>query len=55
MSAAEQFWIVVFVAVVIGVITGHLIERKRAQTTAELDRRRREHKAEVERAARKAL
>ncbi|MEE4662790.1 hypothetical protein V2L09_02510 [Pseudomonas alliivorans] len=55
MSASEQFWIVVFIAIVIGMITGHLIERRRSRSLEEFELRRRERKAEVERAARKSL
>ncbi|ETF07025.1 hypothetical protein [Pseudomonas moraviensis] len=55
MSASEQFWIVIFFAVVIGVIAGHFIEKRRNQSIKDFDRKRRERKAEVERAARKAL
>lgn len=55
MSATEQFWIVIFFAVVIGVIAGHLIEKRRRQSIEEFERKRRDRKSEVEREARKAL
>lgn len=55
MSASEQFWIVVFLAIVIGVICGHFIDRRRKRSVEESERKRRERKAEVERAARKSL
>ncbi len=54
MSASEQFWIVIF-AVVIGVIAGHFIDQRRQRSIEDFERKRRERKAEVERAARKAL
>ncbi|MBI6727697.1 hypothetical protein QIT82_gp59 [Pseudomonas phage psageK9] len=55
MSTSEQFWVVVFVVIVIGVIVGHFVEIRRNRSIQEFERRRRERKAEVERAARKSL
>lgn len=55
MSAPEQFWLVMFFAIVIGVITGHFIDKRRQRSIENFERKRRERKAEVERAARKAL
>lgn len=55
MSASEQFWIVVFLAIVIGVVCGHVIDRRRKRSFEGFERKRRERKAEVERAARKSL
>lgn len=55
MTAYEQFWIVIFVAIVIGVLCGHFIDRRRQRSVEEFERKRRERKAEVERSARKAL
>jgi uncharacterized membrane-anchored protein YhcB (DUF1043 family) len=55
MTPAEQFWIAVFLVVVVGVIAGHFIERRRQRSIEDFERKRRERKAEVERAARKAL
>ncbi len=55
MTLAEQFWIVIFLSLVVGVIAGHFIERRRKQSLAEFERKRKARKEEVERAARKAL
>ena len=55
MTAYEQFWIVIFLVIVIGVIAGHLIDRRRQRSLEDFERKRRECKAEVERASRKAL
>ena len=55
MSVSEQFWSVVFFAVVIGVIAGHFIDKRRQRSIEDFEWKRRERKAEVERAARKAL
>jgi hypothetical protein len=55
MSAAEQFWIVIFMAMVIGLLAGHFIDRRRLQSIEEFERGRRERKEEVERSARKSL
>ena len=55
MSTSEQLWLVIFLAVVIGLVTGHLIDRRRLRSIEEFERKRRDRKAEVERAARKAL
>lgn len=55
MSASEQFWIVIFFAFVFAVLAGHFIEKRRQRSIDEFERKRRERKAEVERAARKAL
>jgi len=55
MSTSEQFWVVVFVAIVIAVIVGHFVELRRNRSIQEFERSRRERKAEVERAARKSL
>lgn len=55
MTLAEQFWIVVFLVLVIGVIVGHFADRRRQRSIEDFERKRRGRKAEVERAARKAL
>ena len=55
MSPADQFWIVIFFALVIGVIAGHFIDRRRQRSIAEFEQNRKARKEEVERAARKAL
>jgi uncharacterized membrane-anchored protein YhcB (DUF1043 family) len=55
MSASEQFWIVIFFAVVIGVIAGHFIDKRRQRSIEEFESKLRGRRAEVERAARKAL
>ncbi|MBC3948334.1 hypothetical protein [Pseudomonas folii] len=55
MITSEQFWVVVFVAIVIAAIVGHFVERRRNRSIQDFERRRRERKAEVERAARKSL
>jgi len=55
MSPAEQFWIVIFLAMVIGVVTGHFIDRRRMRSIEEFEQKRRARKEEVERAARKTL
>lgn len=55
MTAYEQFLIVVFVAIVVGVFCGHFINQRRERSIKEFERSRRERKAEVERLARKAL
>lgn len=55
MTAYEQFITVMFLVVVTGVIAGHFIERRRQRSIADFERKRRDRKSEVERAARKAL
>ena len=55
MSPSDQFWIVMFLVVLLGVVAGHVIDRRRQRSIACYERKRRERKAEVERAARKAL
>ena len=55
MSAYEQIWVVMFLAVAIGVIAGHFIDKRRQRSFEDFERKRRDRKAEVERAARKAL
>ncbi|AMW64512.1 hypothetical protein QIT80_gp52 (endogenous virus) [Pseudomonas phage phiAH14a] len=55
MSAAEQFWVVIFLALVTVLIAGHFIDRRRKRSIEEFEQKRRERKTEVERAARKAL
>lgn len=55
MTAYEQFLIVVFIALVVGICCGHLINRRRQRSFEEYERARREKKADVERLARKAL
>ena len=55
MSAAEQFWIVIFMAMVIGLLAGHFIDRRRQRSIEEFEISRRNRKAEVEREARKLL
>ncbi|MCY1457542.1 hypothetical protein D9M71_748470 [compost metagenome] len=55
MTAYEQFWVVVFFAIVVGVLCGHFIDRRRQRAIEDFERKRRERKAEVERSARKAL
>jgi hypothetical protein len=55
MSLVDQFWIVIFLVAVIGLITGHLIERRRVRGYEEFEAKRRARKGEVERAARKTL
>ena len=55
MTLAERFWIVVFLVLIIIVIAGHFADRRRQRSIEDFERRRRDRKAEVERAARKAL
>lgn len=55
MSASEQFCLVMFFAIVIGVITGHFIDKRCQRSIENFERKRRERKAQVERASRKAL
>lgn len=55
MTPAELFWIVIFLALVIGVIAGNVVDRRRKQSLAEFEQKRKARKEEVERAARKAL
>lgn len=55
MSISEQFWIAVFLVLVVGVIISHIADRRRQRSIVESEARRRARKAEVERAARKAL
>ena len=55
MSAYEQFLTVMLLVVVIGVVAGHFVDRRRQRSIADFERKRRVRKAEVERAARKAL
>ena len=55
MSAYEQFLTVMLLAVVIGVVAGHFADRRRQRSIEEFERKRRDRKAEVEWAARKAL
>ena len=55
MSATEQFWIVIFFAVVIGLIAGRFIDKRRQRSIDDFERKRRERKAEIERSARKIL
>lgn len=55
MSISEQFWIAVFLVLVVGVIVSHITDRRRQRSIAEFEARRRARKAEVERAARKSL
>lgn len=54
MSFADKFWIVMFIASVVGTIVAHLVERRR-QSITEFEKHRRDRKQEVERAARKTL
>lgn len=53
MSASEQFWVVIFMAMVIGLLAGHFIDRRRQRSIAEFEQARKARKEEVERAARK--
>ena len=55
MSPADQFWIVIFLALAIGVIAGHFVDRRRQRSIAEFEQARKARKEEVERAARKVL
>lgn len=55
MTPYEQFLIAAFLFVVIGVVVAHFIDRRRQRSVEDFERKRRERKAEVERAARKAL
>lgn len=55
MTTYEQILVVIFIALIVGVICWHLIDRRRQRSIEEFERGRRERKAEVERQARKAL
>jgi len=55
MDTAEMFWIAIFLGLTICVFAGHFVDRRRAQSVAEFERKRKARKEEVERAARKAL
>jgi heme exporter protein D len=55
MSAYQRFMTAMFIVFAIGVIAAHLHSRRRQRLILEEARRRRERKAEVEYAARKAL
>jgi hypothetical protein len=55
LSAYENFWVVAFLIVVIGIATGHFVDRRRQRSIEDFERKRRNRKAEVERAARKSL
>ena len=55
MTLVEQFWVVVFLILIIGVIVGHFADRRRQRSIEDFVGKRRGRKAEVERAVRKAL
>ncbi|SDH69811.1 hypothetical protein SAMN05444503_105190 [Pseudomonas sp. BS3767] len=55
MGAFEMFWVVAFIFIIIGLIAGHFLEVRRSRSIEEFERKRRDRKAEVERAARKSL
>jgi flagellar biosynthesis/type III secretory pathway M-ring protein FliF/YscJ len=54
MTISETFHIAVLLLIVVGVIIGHFVETRRNRSVEDLERMRRERKAEVERAARKS-
>lgn len=55
MSLADQFWMAAFVFIVVLVVAGRWIDHRRQESLREFEQKRKAHKEQVERSARKAL
>lgn len=55
MTPNETFYVAVLLLIAVGVIIGHFVETRRNRSIEDFECKRRERKAEVDRAARKSL